>query len=45
MSPEDIVVVSVYLEETFIGVDVGLGGEDALEVADAAQLLLGLEDN
>lgn len=45
MSPEDVVVVAVDLEEAFVGVDVGFGGEDALEVADAAELLLGLEDD
>ena len=43
--PEDVVVVAVDLEEAAVGVDVGLGGEDALEVADAAQLLLGLEEH
>ena len=43
--PEDVVVVPVDLEEAAVGVDVGLGREDALEVADAAQLLLGLEDH
>lgn len=42
--PKDVVVVAVDLEEASVGVDVGLGGEDALEVADAAQLLLGLEE-
>lgn len=40
MPPEDVVVVSVYLEEAFVGIDVGFGREDALEVTNAAQLLL-----
>jgi hypothetical protein len=45
VSPENAIVVTVDLEDAFVGFDICFGWEDSLEVAYSAEFLLGLEEN